>query len=233
MKFHNALLFLPLMVSGVASAQSVSFDFSSLGTALITFQGAGGNFDFSPDTTGFDFQITNASGPVLGLDGLKGNINGTFEIGTITTLLGGLQEAPITGSGTLSINDGMGNNPSDVFTATISASGYNAFTFGNSGGLNPESVINLSNFSYTGTNTALQNLANSSMASETVTFQFLPAETLTQLASGGSLNSTTFSGSLEAIPESSTCALILGCIALGFAIWRREAKAVWCNKRVP
>jgi hypothetical protein len=224
MKFRIALFSLPLLVSGVASAQSVSFDFSSLGSALITFQGTGGNFDFSPDTSGFDFQITGASATIVGLDGLKGNINGTFEIGTITTLLGGVQEAPVTGSGTLTINDGLGTNPSDTFTATISSSGYNAFTFGNSGGLNPESVINLTDFSYTGSNVALQNLATSSMASETVTFQFLPAETLTQLASGGTLKSTTFSGSLEAIPEPSTYALALGFVALGIVFRHREAK---------
>src|SRR5271166_2416905 len=191
------LVVLPLIVSGAASAQSVSFDFSSLGSALISFQGVNGDFDFSPDVSGFDFQITNASLPVMGLNGLKGNIIGTFTVGTIT-VIGGIEEAPVTGSGMLTINDGL-----NLFSSTIASSGYDALTVGSIGGLNTESVVNLSNFTYNGSNSSLQQLAGSGSAIETVSFQFQPAETLNQLAFGPLSGSTSFSGSLLAIPEPS------------------------------
>jgi len=229
MKLRHSLAILPLLLAGTASAQSLTFDFSSLGSALITFQGTGGEFDFSPDaTTGYDFQIAGATGSLAALDGLRGNINGTFTVNLGSPPPSGdPQEAPVTGSGTLTISDNSGG----VFTADIASSGYNAFTFGSIGGLNKESVVNLSSLTYVGGNptnpsySALEQLANSGSAIETVSFQFLPAKSLTVLASGGAVNFTTFSGSFEAIPEPPTYAAILGCAALVLAGLFRWAKS--------
>lgn len=227
MILRRSLVVLPLLVSGAASAQSVSFDFSSLGSALISFQGTGGDFNFSPDSaTGFDFQIAGATGSLAGLNGLRGNINGTFTAGLPSEPPSNrFQEAPVTGSGTLTISDNSGG----LFTANIAASGYNAFTFGAVGGLNPENVINLSYFTYVGGNpsnpgySALEQLANSGSAVEVVSFQFSPAEILSELESGGAPHSATFAGTVSDIPEPSTFAVILGCAALGFASRFRKA----------
>lgn len=232
MPFRRSLALVPLLLSGTALAQSVSFDFSSLGSALISFQGTGGEFDFTPDSaTGFDFQIAGATGTLAGLDGLRGNINGTFTAGLPSEPPSNrFQEAPVTGSGMLTIADSSGG----LFTANIAASGYNAFTFGTVGGLNPENVVNLSDFTYVGGNpanpsyAALEQLVNSTSAVEVVSFQFSPAEILSELESGGAPHSATFAGTIAAIPEPSTFSAILGCAALGFALWFRKA-----TSRVP
>jgi hypothetical protein len=205
-----------LAAVGAASAQSVSFDYSSLGSALITFHGGDGAVGFTDDVSGFAFQIADAN--PSGLDGLAGNISGVFTIGPIITLQSGVQEASITGSGTLSIFDGT----SGTLTAAIAASGYNALTVGTVGVLNPDGTANLSDFSYTGTDAALAALAKSTSGVDTLSFQFISPESLEQIVSGGSSLSTTFSGSLVAIPEPSVAATALGGAALGFALLLRR-----------
>ena len=191
---------LSLLLASMATAQSMQLDFSSLGGSLLSFSGTNGSLSFTPGTGGFDFQI--ASSNLSGLVGLDGSISNVFTIGTITPEGPG-QQAPVSGTGTFSIYDGS----SATLTGSIS---WNlAMTSGTQGALNPLAAPNLSNFSYSGSNLALQELAADTSGISVLSFQFIPSETLTQLSSGGSAKSTSFSGSVTAIPEPGEYALVL------------------------
>jgi len=197
---------------------------------MISFSGAGDLFSFSPlDENSFDFRITNAS--PAGLDGLMGAISSTFAIGPISTVTFvdpithqtvTEQEAPVLGTGTFSIFDGISSD----FSATITSNSYTALTVGTAGVLNPFGSVNLSNFLYNGSNPALEALANAGSGIDAVTFQFVPAESLTQLTTGGVANSTSFSGSVIAVPEPAAFSAILGSAALGCALLRRRKRAL-------
>ena len=208
------LLLLATLLSGAARAQSVDFNFSSLGTALIAFDGSGSALSFSPDAaTGYDFQIGSSSLP--GLVGYTGVIAGNFTIGQVTSFGMGFfqgEDATVTGSGRLSIFDG--SNPpltADITWNTVA-------TLGTEGVLNSIGTPNLSNFAYSGSNPVLTQLAGASGGTVAASFQFLPTESLGNLAAGGGTNATTFSGSLEAIPENQNTVAILGGLVLLGAI---------------
>lgn len=212
-----------LAVSGSSSAQSISFDYSSLGGALIEFQGqgTGGTLSMTTDpSTGFEFQIANAN--PSNLDGLLGKINGTFTIGTPSNIGFGAEEAPITGWGTMVLFDG----PSELF-ATVAWD--SAVTFGPLGALNYEtedSPPNLSKFLYIGTKSSpLYELSNVTAGTNVLDFTFTSPESLSTLIQNGNSNATTFSGSFEAIPEPSTFASILGILTIAFAACRRWREA--------
>ena len=102
------LLIAPFFTAEHLSAQTVAMSFSSLGTALITFDGSGSALSFSHDSSsGYDFQIGSSS--LSGIVGYDGNISGKFTIGQISQIGFGLfqgQEADVSGSGILSISDG-------------------------------------------------------------------------------------------------------------------------------
>jgi len=212
MKFRFSYLLLPLLGASSLSA-SVAFDFASFGSALISFQGTGDTLHFTPDASGFDFRIAHATDS--NLNGLFGNIDGLFSIGSITAN-GPLQEAPVTGTGVLSISDGTPN----LFTATLAWS--SSLTVGTAGILNPNGESNLSNFSYSGTNVALQALARNTSGIDTLSFQFLPGLSLAQLTTDATTHATTFSGSIAAIPEPATYAALMGAVALAGVAWRRR-----------
>jgi hypothetical protein len=222
-------ILLPLIVVGAASAQAVSFDYSSLGNALIEFQGqgTGGTLSITNDpSTALAFQIADANPSTL--DGLAGRINGSFAIGSPVTIGPGEQEAAVTGTGTMSIFDG-----SSVLSATLS---WNTIvTLGPFGALNynfPTTPANLSNFTYSGTTTSpLYQLANATSGTNVLDFTFNTPESISSLIQSGTTNSTTFSGSIEAIPEPSTCALVLGSLAICFAAWQRRRWSMWLDPR--
>lgn len=215
---------LPLLVALLAGTSTVSaqtFNFSSLGTAQIVFDGTTANLSFAPDSgAGHGFQV--GSSTLGGLNGLQGDITGTFHLGTITSSPP-IQSAPVTGLGQFLLYDTV---PGPALTANIWWVG--ALSVGTVGALNPNGWLNLNNFSYSGTNPDLQALASNTGGVASVSFQFLPAETLTQLATGGTTNATSFSGSLSAtgatntmIPEPSSYAALLGGVAFGGMLLRR------------
>ena len=215
------LLCLPALLVTPLSAQSVELDFSSLGTALISFDSTGSSLSFTPDAaTGYDFQI--GSSTETGIVGYEGTLQGNFTIGQVTTSgTGALQveEAPVTGTGLLTISDG--NAP--AFTAVLTWSSI--VTLGTSGALNAGGATNITDFSYSGSNPVLEDLAVDGSGTAVASFQFVPARDLDNLA-GGTGGSTTYSGSFEAIPEPRAYGMILGLFVLAGTMVAVRARRV-------
>lgn len=210
---------LPLIISCGASAQSVNFDYLSLGSASVLFQGqgTGGTINLPSDSlSGFAFQIENAH--PSNLDGLQGIFSGTFEFGSFSSIASGLREAPVGGTGTISIVDG-----SSMLSAKVSWNTLDAF--GSLEGLNFERTnepANLSDFTYSGTiNSPLYELTNLTSGLSVLNFTFGPEFPITELAQAGATNSARYSGSFEAIAEPSGCAAIIGLAAISLTALQR------------
>jgi hypothetical protein len=197
-------------------AQLVS-NFSVDDTAAILFTGTGDKIAF-PDT-GFDFHFID--GPLAGLDG---KIEGEFSIGAIVSgsLMGlGYDSAPVSGTGQFRIFDGSTWLDSTLTWADV-------LRVGTVGSLNAGGTLNLSGFSYSGSNVNLQALASNTTASTSVTFQFIPQKTLGQLTTDGTTHSTSYSGTLyAAIPEPEFYAIaMVGFVGLVVGIRRFRQRIV-------
>jgi hypothetical protein len=226
MKFSRLLL--PLLVLSVvflsvteARANSIGIDFSNLAGAAIKFDGLS-HFTFQDSATtcctGRDFQITSESG-LSSLVGMRGNLSGTFTIGAVTTI-GALSTAPVSGSGTFSIWDGSSSFAGSLQWLDITQ-------FGTGDLLNTSGSINLTSFTYTGSNTDLQQLAGSSEGVLTLSFQFGSVVSLQTLKT--TVKSTSYSGSLVAeVPEPSVIYLLMTGF-LGFG-WLCRRQAVACRQ---
>jgi hypothetical protein len=196
--------------------------------ADIEFQGTGtgASFVFNNNLSGDAFTITGSSG-VGDSVGLQGTIGGTFSytVSSIVTV-GALQTAPvITSNGTLTITDAA----LDSLTGTLT--GIDVATVGTAGAVDVNGAINLTNVSYSGTNSDLLELKNEAAAGGgvvAISFQFVPGEGLTTLAASGFTDQTSYSGTIttSAIPEPAS--LSLGCIALGTIVlgmrWRKSRR---------
>jgi hypothetical protein len=116
--------------------------------------------------------------------------------------------------GTLDIKDGSG-----LFDVTGLVDWVQINTFNYSGALNAALVVNISGLSYAGSNPDLQSLVAGGSGQVTLTFQFSPGETLSQLSSGSSPFTTSYSGSISPTPEPTTVGLLL--LGLGGVITAR------------
>jgi hypothetical protein len=197
------------------NASAIIFNFSNLPGTDVTF--GGGAFAFT-SVGGYQFEITSVNGGVGDSVGLSGGISpgGPFAIGTITTI-GAEQTAPVTGVGTLYVTDGASMN----LLGTIQWNDIT--TFGVGGVLDLMGSINLTGITYGGANSDLSALAAAGSASDVVSFQFVPAETLTQLKNGS--GETSYSGSIAAVvvPEPGTLTLAgLGLAGLAALRLRRK-----------
>jgi hypothetical protein len=210
---------------GTDARADLVLDLSSDVGASVEFKGtgSGATFVFNNNLSGNGFDITSSSG-VGDSVGLQGTISGLFSYTTASiTTLGPVQMAPIsTSGGLLAIADGSGHS----LTGTIT--GVDLDTLGTAGAVNVSGAINLTNVLYTGTNadlTELKNEADSGGGVVALTFQFVPSESLTQLAANLADHSTSYSGTvMTAVPEPSS--LVLGCMGtlglVGYGLRRRR-----------
>jgi hypothetical protein len=200
---------------------AIMLNFANIPGTSITF--SGGAFSFS-SANGYQFDITSVSGGVGDAVGLNGYIStgplmvsgGPFTIGPITTM-GQEQTASVMGTGTLHITD------SHSVDLTGAIQWENIATFGVAGILDLTGTINLTGITYSGANHDLGQLAAAGGAADVVTFQFLPAETLTQLATTG--GSSSYSGVLAPVPEPGTLPILgIGLAGLVGALrrWRKK-----------
>jgi hypothetical protein len=201
------LLGMALICTGSALALEISY--SSLGDdvtpAQIVFLGATDTFTFTLPASG-NFIISSVTDTTdLDTLGLRGTISGTFTIGAIS-IVGSIQSAPVSGTGTFSIVD----ENSVPFIADLTWKSI--FTMGTIGGFNTSGEANLSNISYAGSNTDLDDFG--SIGATVLSFQFLPAKSLTALTENGAVNFNSFSGSLAPVPVPGA----LGLMSLGVLV---------------
>lgn len=233
----SAAILLPLLATLPLGAQTdYQFGLSNINSSVIRFTGTGNSFEFLPEEPGsFDFKIVNSDSGYL--DDLLGRIQGTFFIEDTVDISGKngrLQSAEVNGSGLFQIEDGEGG----LFSATVDWTEiYTVSSTESSGGELTKGSVNLGalTFSY-GTNqnvysSRLDALAKSTSGYVSVTFQFVPAVTVTQLITDGSTYDTrSYSGTVDFesvgsnIPEPSTYAAALALAGLVSTAWMRRRR---------
>ena len=175
----------------------IVLNYSAVPGSRISFSGGGFTFVGSSNVQFEIDDVFDGFGDSLGFDGYFSS-GGPFTIGTIT-INGSVQTAPVSGSGILHITDGA-----NELTGTIQW--VDITTLGTSGVLNLNGQVNLTGIAYAGASQDLQALLASGTAQVDLTFQFIPALTLTQLKATGGL--TDYSGSILGAPVVTTPPLI-------------------------
>jgi len=167
----------------IPRAKAITLDFSNLVGTEVDFSGGVGD---SINDKGY---LTPGS---------------PFAIATNATL-GGVESAPVTGSATLHITD---NAVTDL-TGLIPWVGIEALGAG--GTINLMGTLNLTGITYGGAGGDLSALVAAGNASDVVTFQFMTAETLTDLKPIG--GETSHSGTILAVPEPGPFVLVIAGLA--------------------
>ncbi len=199
------LLAVGMALTFASAAHALTFNYASEPNAAIVFNGAGG-FTFTGASN--NFQVTSGTA-----NGLLGEITGAYTIGAITTV-GSTSTAPVSGSGTFVIHDGANNLTGTLTWVNISQTGT-------AGGLNTVGSVNLTGITYGGSNADLVALKNNATAYNVLTFQFVPAVSLTTLATTSA--STSFSGTITTnVPEGGTTLLLLGIALAALALVPRK-----------
>jgi hypothetical protein len=205
MKSVFSLLTTAALLASATLAHAVTFNYASEPRAVISFNGAG-QFTFAPGTN--NFEVTSGTASTL-----LGEITGTYTIGAITTL-GSTSSAPVSGSGTFVIHDGAFDLVGNLIWMDISQTGT-------AGGLNTTGAVNLTGVTYGGSNPDLVALKDNTTAYNVLTFQFVPAISLTTLAT--STASTSFSGTITTnVPDNGATIAMLGMVIAGLAFVRRK-----------
>jgi hypothetical protein len=201
----------------VASVNAIVLNFDALPSTDLSFNGTG-NFDFTSNSSGDQFQITTVQQGTGAAVDLEGYLAGTdlFTIGSITDS-GLVQTAPVTGTATLYIVD---QNNIDL-TGTLQWNDIST-TFSTIGGVNYTGSVNLSDIQYSGTNADLLSLAAAGSASDVLSFEFTSPESLSNLVS--TATSTSYSGSFSAgtslVPEPGSAVVLLAGLACFYGVLR-------------
>lgn len=194
------------MILGATSglANSITLNYSSSANAYINFNG--GNITFTPAINSFSITGSSGNGSAVGV---TGEMTGLFSIANVNG-----NSANVNGTGTLTLNDGA-----TPLTATLTW--VDIVVQGTGGTLNDIGVANLSNIVYAGNNVDLKALATSSTGFDVLSFQFIPAVPLSDLATGN--YQTSFSGSLTSnAPDGGLTISLLGGAFLAVAGLRRK-----------
>ncbi len=196
-------------LSFASIAQAVTFNYASIESATIAFNGAS-QFTFGPASN--NFQVTSGSA-----NGLLGEVTGTYTIGAVTTV-GPTSSAPVSGVGSFVIRDG-------AFTLTGVLSWMDIAQTGTGGGVNTVGAVNLTGLNYGGFNADLLALKNAGNAYNVLTFQFVPAVSLATLKT--TVNSTSFSGTVlsattPTVPDGGPTVVLLALAMSGVVLARRK-----------
>ena len=215
--FRSCTATIALLLSLSFQARAITLNFQGLDGTVINFA-TNSTFGFTSTTNGYQFSISSVIGGLGDSVNLDGYVapGGPFTIGSITTI-GGLETAPVTGTGTLHITD----NAATDLTGTINW--VSIATISVAGVLNLSGQVNLTGITYPGANSDLNALAAAASGSDVVTFQFVPPQTLTQLTTTG--GRTSYSGSITSVPEPGTWVLVAMGTGLGvFLRGRKQAR---------
>ena len=165
----GALLSSLLLVANAARGAiiDINFDYSNTTGSSVVFDGSSG-FTFTPSMD--NFKITSP-GPLVDL---LGEITGSYTIGSVTTVMG-VSTAPVTGTGTFVVHDGMG------FDLTGTLDWMDIYQFGAVTGLNTMASVNVTGLTYGGTNATLLSHASAPSNGATVlSFKFDAVYTLAE-----------------------------------------------------
>ncbi|WP_169978976.1 PEP-CTERM sorting domain-containing protein [Tautonia rosea] len=233
-RFSLALALFLGALAGTRSEAAIVLNFAAAEGSNISFTpvvpGTSASFTLTPGTVtllnpgGRNFEITSVFNGLGDAVGLFGDISGSYTFGTPITVIGPLQTASLSGSGTLTLYSPSGN-----FTGTIT--GIDIASLGTGGLINTSGSINLTNVAYTGTNSDLIQLRDEATPNggvTTLSFQFAQGVSLTTLLNNPFMSS--YSGSITAVPvpEPGTVALALTglpLLGLGYLSRRRRARA--------
>jgi hypothetical protein len=220
----GALLAAIVLIAGAAQAYDLQFS-ATPGSQIIFSGGSSDTFQFVPASGSHAFIVTSPS-PNLLAD-YVGDITGTFQIGAVS-VAGPLQSASVSTIG----GDAYfklykpGAEATDYLTAKLHWDTINTYdlylpaplpgsTFGGVGG--PA----WSDVTLVGSDPGLTAIAG--LGNANISFQFYPIKNLTQLTTTG--GSTSFSGSVAAVPEPTTIAGLVGLGLVGLvAVLRRRMK---------
>ncbi len=215
-----------LLLGSVPAANALTLTLSSTstpsGTGEVEFDptdpagGGTGSFSFIPSGLA-NFAVDTSDG-VGDSVGLQGSISGVFDIGIISNPITGVETAPVSGLGTLSISDGV----SEFFTADVTFE--NLATIGTGGVIHTTGTANLTSLMYTGGNADLTALAAAPAGTQTVTFQFAFPTSITELTSGSSKTTTNFSSTISTVPIPAA-AWLFGSALFGITMLGRRKKA--------
>ncbi|PWU12006.1 MAG: hypothetical protein C5B51_01635 [Terriglobia bacterium] len=181
-----------LHFSSSPTSQITAF-LASTTNSVISF--GGGQFTFQHNQGPGDFVITSDINGDGSAAGLTGTIAGAFTIGNITQINPNVQQAPVTGTGTLTITDAGGVS----LTGTVDF--LDIETVGTGGTLDSAGLLNVTNMVYSGTNGDLLKLAKYGTGVIVGVFQFVPGKTVTDLknAPADSPLQTSFAASVTSV----------------------------------